>query len=80
VGEISITARVAADRALIEVTDDGPGFATGAIMSGHGLDNLQSRLAALFDNRAALGIAMRDGRTVVCISLPRTEAGTIVTA
>lgn len=76
-GEVSITARIAMGRVLVEVSDDGPGFARGAIISGHGLDNLQSRLAALFDNAAALDIAMREGRTVVSISLPQAEAGTI---
>ena len=79
-GEISVTARAAHTCVLIEVTDDGPGFGVSAIMSGHGLDNLQSRLAALFDNTAALEIAMRDGRTVVSISLPQAEAGTVITA
>ncbi len=78
-GEIQITARVASDRVLIEVMDDGPGFPPGAIAAGHGLDNLHARLAVLFDNEAALDIAMRDERTVVTISLPQREARTIAT-
>jgi sensor histidine kinase YesM len=73
-GEIQITARADAGRVFIEVMDDGPGFASGAIKAGHGLDNLHARLAALFDEDAALDIAMRDGRTVVTISLLRTIA------
>jgi two-component system sensor histidine kinase AlgZ len=73
-GEIQIAARVAGDRVLIEVMDNGPGFAPGAIIAGHGLDNLQARLAVLFDNDAALDIAMRDERTIVTISLLRTIA------
>lgn len=78
-GEVQITARAAAGRVLIEVTDDGPGFAPGAVTAGHGLDNLHARLAALFDEEAALDIAMRDGHTVVTISLPQREARTIAT-
>ena len=73
-GEIQIAARVSGDRVLIEVKDDGPGFQPGAIIAGHGLDNLQARLAVLFDNDAALDIAMRDERTIVTISLLRTIA------
>lgn len=76
-GEVRVVARVAGARVLIEVMDDGPGFSSGAITAGHGLDNLHARLAALFDNGAALDIAMRDERTVVTISLPQTEARTI---
>jgi two-component system sensor histidine kinase AlgZ len=79
-GEIQITARVAGERLIIEVTDDGPGFAPDRIAAGHGLDNLQSRLAALFDNAAALDIVIRDGRTVVSISWPLVEARAILTA
>ena len=61
----------------IEVCDDGPGFTGEAIWAGHGLDNLQSRLAALFDDRAALDISTRGDQTVVTITLPRTEAQAI---
>jgi two-component system sensor histidine kinase AlgZ len=79
-GEIQITARGAGDLVVIEVADDGPGFAPRAIAAGHGLDNLQARLAALFDDRASLGIAVRGGRTVVSISLPQAGAEEVATA
>lgn len=78
-GEVRVVARIADARVLIEVMDDGPGFSSGAIAAGHGLDNLHARLAALFDNESALDIAMRDERTVVTISLPQPEARTIAT-
>lgn len=78
-GEIQIIARVAGDRVFIEVTDDGPGFASGAITAGHGLDNLQARLAVLFGDDGALDIAMRNERTIVTILLPLREARTIPT-
>jgi two-component system, LytTR family, sensor histidine kinase AlgZ len=69
-GEVRITARAVAGRVNIEVLDDGPGFTADSIKAGHGLDNLQSRLTALFDERAALELATRDGQTAVTISLP----------
>jgi two-component system sensor histidine kinase AlgZ len=76
-GEIHIIARVVDNRMSIEVFDNGPGFTCDAIKAGHGLDNLQSRLAALFDERAALNISTRGERTVVTITLPLIEARTI---
>jgi two-component system, LytTR family, sensor histidine kinase AlgZ len=79
-GEISVAARMIEDRVIIEVTDDGPGFAANAIRSGHGLDNLQSRLAALFDNRAALDIVSTGGGATVSISLPQSKARATATA
>jgi two-component system, LytTR family, sensor histidine kinase AlgZ len=69
-GEVRITARLTGGRVNIEVCDNGPGFTAGAINAGHGLDNLQARLVALFDDRAALEMSTRDGCTVVTISLP----------
>ena len=69
-GEVRITARLTGGRVNIEVSDNGPGFTTGAINAGHGLDNLQARLVALFDHRAALELSTRDGCTVVTISVP----------
>ena len=55
-GEIVVTARLEGGRLLLEVSDDGPGFDASAIEPGHGLDNLSSRLAALFGDRASLTI------------------------
>ena len=39
---------------LVDITDDGPGFEEDAIKAGHGLDNLQRRLLALYGKRASL--------------------------
>jgi LytS/YehU family sensor histidine kinase len=75
-GEVRITGRVSGDRVNIEVVDDGAGFTTGSIKPGHGLDNLQSRLTALFDERAALELSTRGGRTAVTISLPYAASAT----
>ena len=38
----------------VEVADDGPGFSPDAVKAGHGLDNLQARLRALYGERAGL--------------------------
>lgn len=57
----------------IEVTDSGPAFRLESAAAGHGLDNLKSRLAALFGERAALTLERRDGRNNVTISIPHKE-------
>jgi sensor histidine kinase YesM len=72
---VRIAARLEGQRLCVEVSDDGPGFAREALIAGHGLDTLQARLLAIYDDRAALDITTREGRTVVRISLPATEAG-----
>lgn len=69
-GEVRIVARATGGRVTIEVRDDGPGFDADDFKAGHGLDNLQSRLAALFDDGAALELARIEGQTAVTISLP----------
>jgi LytS/YehU family sensor histidine kinase len=75
-GAVSIKVRTAGESARIEVRDDGPGFGADSIKGGHGLDNLQSRLAALFDDRASLELSRPEGQTVVTISLPYQRAET----
>jgi signal transduction histidine kinase len=58
----------------MEVSDDGPGFSPAAIRPGHGLDNLQGRLDALFGAQAGLEIEQLDGRMVVRMTIPRHAA------
>lgn len=60
-GEIRVTARAEEGGVRLEVRDDGPGFAPNAIISGHGLDNLQARLAALFPGHPGLEIESHGG-------------------
>ena len=69
-GEVGITARLEAGSVRIDVIDDGPGFTPEAITAGHGLDNVQSRLTALFDDQASLSMSTHEGRTRVTISVP----------
>lgn len=69
-GAIRVQGRLEKDSIRLEVRDDGPGFSETAINTGHGLDNLQARLAALFANRASLDIQSAVGCTSVTITLP----------
>jgi LytS/YehU family sensor histidine kinase len=70
-GHIHIGAHSVNGAVRLEVSDDGPGFSRDAIRSGHGLDNLQGRLDALFGAQAALQIESRDGQTAVSVTIPR---------
>ena len=54
----------------MEVSDDGPGFDRSSITPGHGLDNLQDRLASLFEGAGRFEILRRDGKSVAMIALP----------
>ena len=54
----------------IGVADTGPGFTMDSALAGHGLDNLRSRLAALFGNAAELRVERRDGWTTVTLQVP----------
>jgi Putative regulator of cell autolysis len=74
-GEIKISARHEAKEMVLEVWDDGPGFTSLMIPCGHGLDNLQSRLATLLGDAAKLSVNARKRGTVVsvCIRLNGTQ-------
>ncbi|HLH04722.1 MAG TPA: histidine kinase [Bryobacteraceae bacterium] len=67
---ILIHARRSLDSLRLEVQDDGPGFATLALPSGHGLNNLSERLAALFGEHGKLDIRSSTGQTIVAIEIP----------
>jgi two-component system, LytTR family, sensor histidine kinase AlgZ len=72
-GEVKVTARLDAGQLRLAVTDDGPGFDAAALQAGHGIENLQERLAALYHGGGALAIARRDGRTVVEVAVPQKK-------
>ncbi|HZS07371.1 MAG TPA: histidine kinase [Blastocatellia bacterium] len=71
-GEIRLRARADNGLVRLEVHDDGPGFTAEEIPAGHGLDNLQSRLAALFADKASFGIRAEGRFTVATVSIPRS--------
>jgi two-component system, LytTR family, sensor kinase len=72
-GEIGVAARLEAGSLLVEVSDDGPGFERTSLQQGHGLENLQERLTALFDGEGRLEIARRGGRMVVGVAIPQKK-------
>lgn len=78
--EIRVSARQEDGRAILEVTDDGPGFDAASVIPGHGIDNLQDRLAALFEGGGRLQTDRRDGCAVVSLTIPWNAATGRVTA
>ena len=72
-GRLRVEAAAVGHRVVLGVWDDGSGFTPAAMCPGHGLDNLQGRLAGRFGSAAALTVARRDGGTLVTVSLPRTR-------
>jgi signal transduction histidine kinase len=69
-GEIRIAGRELDGSLVLEVTDDGPGFDLRALKPGHGLENLQERLTALYDGAGRIEIARRGRHTVVSVAVP----------
>ena len=72
-GEIHITARRDANGVLLEVSDTGPGFDIKRLPAGHGLENLQSRLAVVFGEKSRLTSTSHDGRHAVVINIPQAK-------
>jgi hypothetical protein len=72
-GEIRVSAHLVSGCLLLEVSDDGPGFERTSLQQGHGLENLQERLTALFDGQGRLEIARQGGRMVVAVSVPQKK-------
>ena len=62
-GEIRVAASMMQSTLLLQVSDDGPGFDAQSIPPGHGLENLQERLTALFNGGGGMEIARRDHRS-----------------
>lgn len=72
-GEIGVAARLISGCLVVEVSDDGPGFERSSLQQGHGLENLQDRLTALFDGEGRIEIGRRDGRMVVGVTIPQKK-------
>lgn len=70
--EIRITAGKGNGRLVLKVWDSGSGLTEDAIMPGHGLDNLRSRLAALWGRNASLEIHRGNAGSTVQLDLPVT--------
>jgi sensor histidine kinase YesM len=69
-GSIRISARREKNELVLEVWDNGTGFTSEMIPTGHGLDNLQSRLNTLFGEKAKLAFDSQNGETSVSVSIP----------
>ena len=67
---ITISACRRGENLALEVRDDGPGFTERDITPGHGLHNLRSRLAMLFDGSGELSVACSPGGSVVTLIMP----------
>ena len=52
------------------VRDSGPGFDLQQTPTGHGLDNLRSRLTALYGNAASIGAMRENGAASVRVTIP----------
>ena len=63
-GAVKVTVRRQDGRLELAVWDDGAGFSREELRAGHGLENLEGRLAALFDGRGALSLQNGEGMTV----------------
>ena len=74
---VRLSARVVGDELLVEVEDDGPGFASTDLPAGHGLANLRERLFGLYGERGRLELtSAHSGGARVALRLPTsgTEA------
>ena len=69
-GEVVVTAAAENGTLRIEIHDTGPGFDLSAVPAGHGLDNLVSRLNALFGVKARLNVLRIGSHSVVEMVLP----------
>ncbi|MFN3326509.1 MAG: histidine kinase [Bryobacteraceae bacterium] len=70
---IRVSARRCGEALEVEVWDDGPGFTREAAADGHGIETLESRLAALFGGQALLAIESKEQGTAVRLRLPARE-------
>ncbi len=70
-GEVRVSAKVEDGRVILDVSDDGPGFALDSVPLGHGLDNLTARLALLFGAGARLELAPDGKYFTMRISFPQ---------
>jgi signal transduction histidine kinase len=76
-GRVDVAAFAEDGRLSIRVEDDGPGFDAATLPAGHGLDNLQSRLMAMFGSAAALGVLRKPNGFTASFTLPQREADAI---
>jgi sensor histidine kinase YesM len=67
---IVVSAKQESARLHLQVADDGPGFQCSDILAGHGLNNLEQRVAAIFGDSGKVTIESSSAGTSVTINLP----------
>ena len=67
---LQIQARRFGGDVVVFVTDNGPGFAEDSLKAGHGLDNLQGRLRAIYGEHAGLEFLREAGSMIVRLRVP----------
>ncbi|HLG99073.1 MAG TPA: histidine kinase [Bryobacteraceae bacterium] len=75
-GEIRVSIARENGSLRVQVQDEGPEFSLQAAPAGHGLDNLTSRLAALFGERGSLCVTRAGSwnRTILSVPQDKTDA------
>lgn len=76
-GVLTIDAHRVGDSLVVSVIDDGVGIDEAAeIPKGHGIDNTQQRLRALYGDRASFVVTRRrEGGTIATLTVPYHELG-----
>lgn len=69
-GQIKVSGRQENGRLTLSVWDNGPGFSTEQIASGHSIDNLKARLNNMFGDEARILVSRESRGMEVTISLP----------
>lgn len=77
--EIFVSAVQNGNYFILEVSDNGDGFAEKEIKEGHGLDNLKKRLNSIFQDKAHLEI-MNNGAGKVRLKIPLAADGSNIFA
>lgn len=73
-GRIELSARRAADRLLLRVEDDGPGFDPAEVTLGVGISNTIARLEQLYRGDARIDFVRSKDLFTVTIDIPAKEA------
>ncbi|HLU66271.1 MAG TPA: histidine kinase [Kofleriaceae bacterium] len=69
-GLVRVRGRRAGGRLELSVFDDGDGFTRAALRPGHGIDNLEGRIGALFGDRGGLTLRRGEGGMTVVVAVP----------
>jgi two-component system sensor histidine kinase AlgZ len=71
---LRIQVRRFAGEVVVFVSDNGPGFTEDSLQAGHGLDNLQGRLRAIYGDRAGLEFLRESDSMIVRLRVPAERA------